>query len=531
MNELTQPTSTSFDTEETTRKTTKNTQQFQTPAGYTFIATHPIWVLDKNVSINLGKIRGILRQDIEQGFLQTLSYYARSMSSWHTRNIYEFFWGMIHKTGAKVINPPMLINYRATLGRHTEWRLGTIRGFLYKWYDLGHPGISSDIIDLLNSWTLKGNIKGDAVKRLNPTEGPLTDIELLAFNEGAARAFEQGLISITDLSISLLTSHTGRRPKQIAYIKICDLDGTKKNKKGEPMYLVNIPRAKQRGEVFRDSLKTFAITEELWVVLDAQQKLSTESIERTLGFKLHPKDRILLPLFPDLAAFEGIASADQLRPLLETDRLHRQSKAVTNTLRQVVKSARCYSERTGDLLEIAATRFRYTTGTRAAREGFGPMVIAELLDHTDIQNARVYIKNIPDHAAALDKAVANQLAPYAKAFQGTLVDREADARRSTDPNSRIRHQGEGTGTCGSYGYCGANVPIPCYSCLHFQPWLDAPHEIIHAHLLEERERIFAITGDAVVAAANDKTILAVAQVIQQCQSRREEIARPKDNNG
>ena len=91
---------------------------------------------------------------------------------------------MLRDTGAKHITPTVLINYRATLSRETEWYLGTLRGFIYKWYYLGYSGISDDVIDLLGEWTLKGNVKGDAVQRLDPTEGPLTDNELLAFNEG-----------------------------------------------------------------------------------------------------------------------------------------------------------------------------------------------------------------------------------------------------------------------------------------------------------------------------------------------------------
>lgn len=526
MTDLNQPVATGFYPADTIYPiAVYRAKQHQSRAGYWFNEDDLIWILDKNITVNVGKVRDLLDTGVEGGFIATLAHYARNLSSSHTKTISERLHCMMRDTSASKIATTMLINYRATLTRDTEWYMGTIRGFLYKWHDLGYPGISDDVIDLLNSWTLKGNIKGDAVKRLDPAQGPFTDNELLAFNEGAARAFEQDLISITDLSMALLTSHTGRRPKQIAHIKICDLDGTRKNKKDESMYLIHIPRAKQRAEVFRESFKTFAMTRELWIVLDTQRKHCIESVEHTLGHELQEPDRMLLPLFPDLAAFIEITSATQLRTLLQADRLHLESKKVTDTLRLVAASSKCHSERTGDLLKVVATRFRYTTGTRAAREGFGPMVIAELLDHTDTQNAGVYAKNIPEHAAALDKAVGHQLAPYAQAFQGVLVDDETHARHGNDSTSRIRHKGEGAGTCGTYGFCGANVPIPCYTCMHFQPWLDGPHEIIYVDLLVERERILTMTGDATVAAVNDRTVFAVAQVIQRCHARREELAR------
>ncbi|MDQ3059162.1 MAG: recombinase [Pseudomonadota bacterium] len=498
-------------------------KQHQSRAGYLFSEEDDVWILDKDNKIHTSTARQYLNKETWDAFISTLVHYARTMSAAHTRNICDRFTVMVSDTKASNITTTVLINYRATLDRDTEWYLGTIRGFLYKWHALGYPGIGDDVIDLLKGWRLKGNVKGDAVQRLDPTQGPLTDNELMAFNEGVVRGFETNLISITGLAMSLLTSHTGRRPRQIAYMKICDLDGTQKNKKGEPFYLIRIPRVKQQGEVFRDSFKAFAMTQELWVVLNAQRTQCIESVERKLGYELQEADRLMLPLFPDLKAFTKGMSVSELRELLDTDRLHLASLEITKTLRQVVLSAKCYSERTGDLLEIVATRFRYTTGTRAAREGHGTMVIAELLDHSDTQNADVYIKNIPEHAAALDKAVGLLMAPYAQAFQGVLVDREGEAQRGDDLTSRIRHKGQGTGTCGTYGFCGANVPIPCYTCRHFQPWLDGPHEIIYADLLAERGRIMEITGDGAIAAVNDRTIFAVAQVIQQCQKRHEEL--------
>jgi hypothetical protein len=309
------------------------------------------------------------------------------------------------------------------------------------------------------------------------------------------------------------------------------LDGTKVNKKGEPMFLIHIPRAKQRGEVFRDSFKTFAMTLELWTVLSAQRKAVIASIERILGYQLQEADRALLPLFPDLDEIEGIQSVQELRSLLATDNLHVKSDLVTATLKLVVNAALIISERTGDLMELVATRFRYTKGTRAAREGFGKMVIAELLDHTDIQNVDVYTQNVPEHAQALSKAMALQLAPYAQAFQGVLVDRESDAKRGGDPTSRIKFKGQNTATCGQYGFCGANAPIPCYTCNHFQPWLEGPHEEILASLLAERENVEQITGDAAMAAVNDRTIFAVVNVIQRCQVRRSELAKDGERAG
>jgi integrase len=506
-------------------KLTESIKRRQSRAGYWFDKNESKWQLDKNVTIYVGPVRDLLADEWRYGFTATLAHYAETMSSHHVSNILDRFSSMLRSTASLQIDVTILMNYRSMLTRETEWYLGAIRGFLYRWHDLGYPGVTDEVMDLLESWTLRGNIKGDAIKRLDPTQGPLTDSELSAFNEAASAAFERDQITLTELSIALLTSNTGRRPIQITHTKICDLDCTQKNRHGDTVYVINIPRAKQRGEGFRSSFKAFSMTHELWEILQAQRKLCATLVEQRLGYELAESDRLMLPVFPDLMAFNDVKSITELRKLLQTDFLHLRRSVVTETLQKVVSATECHSERTGEILDLSAVRFRYTIGTRAAREGCGKMIIAELLDHTDTQNVDVYTENVPEFAAKLDEKLGFLMAPYARAFQGIVVDREQDAKRGDDLSSRIRHNGVGAGTCGTYGYCGANVPIPCYTCMHFQPWLDGPHDKVYQDLLTDRTRLYEITKDEAVTAALDRTIVAVAQVIQRCQARREELAQ------
>lgn len=498
-------------------------KQLISKGGYLFYLDDKYWQLDKNTTVLTSAIHGLLESTIEYAYLQVLSFYATNLSAAHTENIHNYILHMLRALGGKAITVNMLVNYRALLTSEKEYYLGTIRGFLKKWHELGYRGISDDVIELLDGWTLKGNIKGDVIKRLDPVSGPLSDLELQAFNEGAIQAYENDAISLTDLALGLAISHTGRRPIQLSHLRLKDvLKGS--NKKGETIYLLNMPRAKQRATAFRGQFKQFAITHELWVILRAQAEHVARSVENIIGFELQEIDRLELPLFPDLSEFRKIKAPQQLRDSLKSDQLHIPASSVSETCKRIADEAGIHSERTGQLLNASANRFRYTTGTRAAREGFGEMVIAELLDHSDTQNAGVYIKNIPEHVEKLDQAVGYYLAPYAQAFAGVLVRSESEAKRGNDLNSRIKIDGEGIGTCGSYGFCGANVPIPCYTCMHFQPWLDGPHEIVYRELIAERERLLKLTGDKQIAVVNDRSILAVADVIHRCAIRRGALA-------
>jgi integrase len=464
-------------------------KRHQSKNGYWFEEDDSVWKLNKNVKVYVGAVQALLDSETSHGFTATLAHYARTLSAKHTANMAQGVKAILNATASSSITVTTLINFRARLTPATEYHLGAVSGFICAWHDLGYPGIDDDVVDLLESWTLRGNDKGDAIKRLDPAQGPLTDNELMAFNESATSAFEKDQISITDLSIALLTSNTGRRPIQVTHTKICDLDGTRKNKKGDPMYVINIPRAKQQGEGFRESFTAFAMSHELWAVLNAQRKICIASVEKRLGYELQEADRSKLPLFPDLDAFYHVNSLAELRQLLQTDYFHLKSETITDILQKVVSKSECHSERTGEILELTARRFRYTIGARAAREGCGKMIIAELLDHADTQNVDVYTANTPEFAAKLDEKLGFLMAPYARAFMGIVVDKEQDAKRGNDLSSRIRHNGAGAGTCGTYGYCGANAPIPCYTCTNFQPWLDGPHEKVYQDLLNDRKRV------------------------------------------
>lgn len=520
-------------------KIESNSLKRSSKGGYEFFQNSDSWRLDKDTIISLKTIRNCLKKSLVDGFLKTITFYAENYSSTHTKFIADRFRHMMINSGGSEINPDLLINYRSTLTSGTEWYLGTIRGFLKKWHELGYEGVSDEVIELLNGWTLKGNIKGDVVKRLDPHKGPLTDIELSAFNEGIIQAFEQGKITVSELAIGLIASNTGRRQIQISHLKIKDIM-TGKNLKGETMYLINVPRAKQRGATFRSEFRQFAVTKELWTILNMQVQSVIEQIKSTTGLEISDIDRLELPLFPNIYKFKyasdngSIESSlihdnfkikhewnlTELRQKLAKDELHILSSNITETVKKIARVANINSERTGKAIEITSYRFRYTMGTRAAREGFGIMVIAELLDHSDTQNANVYIENIPEYAERINQKVGHLLTPYAQAFAGVLVNSEKDAERGNDLSSRIGNNGKGVGTCGNYGFCGARVPIPCYTCIHFQAWVYGPHQRVLDELIAERNRITEITGDIAVAAVNDRTIYAVAEVIRLCETRK-----------
>lgn len=484
-----------------------------------------IWSLSREHKVNLDWTGKYLASGLNDSFRNVLAATAQKHSAAHTCNQHWQFKAFIkklcdtHDCCLSIISTSDLINYRATLEPEYEYCLGGLKGFLKRWFELGYGGIEDDVVPLLDSWRLRGNIKGRAVQTLCPKEGPLSDLEFEALHQALLSSFEADEVELEDFVLSMLFMVTGRRPAQLADVKVIDL--IQAGTKGELCsYMLNIPRRKQQGVRRREQFKPYMLTIEngrliqllinnnkhrLYKMLNIQNETSVENF----------------PLFPNWPFIKEVATSNQAdyATSITSDACHLATAVLRRRLLKTISSLQISSERTGQKLRVFPTRLRRTLATRAAREGFGELVIAELLDHTDTQNVRVYTENVPEHVDAINEAVARQLAPLAQAFAGVLVNREEEAKRGDDLSSRVRTEAGTVGTCGQFGFCGALAPIACYTCKNFQPWLHGAHEEVLGGLIAERERILEVTQDKAMAAINDRTILAVTQVVQLCESR------------
>ncbi len=484
--------------------------------GYPFDPVSAHWKLNKDVTISL-VLPSEIDKDTELGFRATLQRYAEEASARHTRNMETRFKRYLRDTGASLVTPKDLMNWRALLGQDEQWQLGGLKGFLLAWHDYGFAGISKEVVDLLQSWRIQGNEKGAAVASGCPETGPYTDLEIAALLDWANMAVANRTLAFEDYAYLLTLAMTARRPVQIAALRGKDLTQTALN--GVRQFRLNSPRAKQRGAGFRESFRSLAIIEDLFLVLQQQHRQSVIAIERGIGARLDPDLAGEIPIFINPQVVKRFSDVGDLRKTLfgsAPDRLHATTEQLASSLRRCARASTARSERTGEFIRLSATRFRHTRGTKLRREGFGPFVIAELLDHSDIQNVKVYTDNTAQEAVVINELVGPQLAPFAQACLGRLVKSERDAVRGDDPRSRVPNDHQNTlGTCGNYGFCASGYRA-CYTCYHFQPWIDGPHEEVLQDLYREKERARAAGCADVVVDANDQLILAVEHCILLC---------------
>ncbi len=487
--------------------------EFLSRDGYEVVIESDNWRLSRDVSFSLDWLSECFNADMSAAFKQVLSIYAKTCSAKHAINLNARLKSYLKFAGGQQpFSPASIISYRAHLFGE-EWKLGSIRAFIRTWVSTGYKGIPPETLPMMETWRIKGNEKGFAVQSMCPESGPFTDIEMDGIVSGIIECYSTGRLGLRDTCYAMILAMTGRRPIQITSLKIKDLVAV------EGKYYINFPRGKLRYGKWRSVFKRFYIVEDLWLLLQAQAEsvkaLFNERVAGGVSVRLVAE----LPLF---ASLDRLGPSENLAELLAGDFLHAPTSEITCAMNTVKSEVAVISERTRAITHMNPKRFRYTLGTNLAREGKGEYVIAEALDHSDTQNAGVYIRNIPAFVEQIDKAVALQLAPLAQAFRGVLVVNESAARRGGDPSSRICSSGGNVGSCGSYGFCGALAPVACYTCSHFQPWLDGPHELVLNQLISERDSVLKATRDPKIASANDRLILAVGDVVTRCKAMKSE---------
>ncbi|WP_290922314.1 site-specific integrase [Halodesulfovibrio sp.] len=479
-----------------------------TQSGVTFYPRESVWKYRdgvRNVKLDFRRIENA-SADILLGFKFALIWLAENSSPYTVGNMFS---GVQRLVGAvsddKVlleITDKHLMNYHASLGKKHEYKLGQLSGFLKQWYALSGFGIAKEAVDYLDEIKLSGNEKGVATATLDPVKGPFSLIERNALRTALDQAYADGSVATSDYLLCLIFMFFGPRPVQVAALKVCDISVIEKND-DSLVYLLRIPSAKKRQGI-RELSRQWKIGSSYIGQLLYQY---AQEIRNNFDGKL--KDLEQAPLFP--SEKKGDISSGLLA-------YHRTANSIGSVPKRVWKKLNVRSERTGSFIHATPSRFRDTVGTVAASEGWGEFVIAELLDHADTQNVGNYVGNSPEIIKSIDKKMAMKLAPLAQAFAGNLAKKE-DLQGNSDIQHVIAPQYtkdfSSVGKCGQYSHCSFSVPLGCYTCKLFTAWLDGPHEQILDELIAERKRLGEVNNR--VASVNDITILAIADVVEQCE--------------
>jgi integrase len=393
-----------------------------------------------------------------------------------------------------------MLNFISTYSRK-EGIDSQLSALITRWNELCLPGIAAEATEILASKRKKGNRKGQAVLTLDPVEGPFTDFEVQQLTQALNLAYADERIEPVFYFLTWLAMLTGQRISQYCALKVGDL--AVKDQNGVQSFEISIPKAKQSGQAVRDQ----------FLIRPLLRQFGEEFYKYAMTVEAqYPELGTNAPMFPT----DVVSEVTQLDTGFEG---HWTPSALAKAFRTAFEFIAPISARTSEPMHMAIGRFRDTLGTRAAQEGFGELVIAEILGHVDTQNVKCYVAVIPEIAERLDKNLAKDLAPIANAFVGKILSKPSDATRFDDPSSQIvdyKNSGRQVGACGTTYNCQFHAPIACYTCPKFEAWLDAPHEALYEQLQAERAMILEVSGER-LAAINDLTMVAIRNVMDECE--------------
>ncbi|EAQ8726904.1 site-specific integrase, partial [Salmonella enterica] len=143
--------------------------------------------------------------------------------------------------------------------------------------------------------------------------------------------------------------------------------------------------------------------------------------------------------------------------IMTTDFLHMKNSFISNRLNNLTTKFNIGSSSNNGPIRINARRFRYTLGTRLAKEGASVEVIAKALDHKSINSSGIYVKNCPDNVHDIDKMLNPLFEPLSKIFLG-----EEQSKNKKLFTEYILN---------SFGFFNdKNDQIECFTCKNFRAW-------------------------------------------------------------
>ncbi|WP_354690153.1 site-specific integrase [Phytobacter sp. RSE-02] len=364
-----------------------------------------VFFLNKLVKTDITRLLSGIDSDLQEGMIETLSYYAENFSTNYTKNIFQSLVYLSKNLKCKKVTAEFVWALLGIVNERNHFHFINLKSFFVKWYELGLFGVDEKAYSLLIQIRRKGKPAGEVVASMDPVKGPFTDTELQNISKMAKIAMEKGTFDKQYYLIIQLLITIGRRITQVLKLRAKDLyehNGIK--------YL-NIPRMKQRGHS-KELYRKMEVGNDLWNQLANLKEENIGLIKDKEFTNDISSDYANTPLFICKKNLIAIDSLDSICDMAFN------KATVTNSLKKFVIDNNVISERTNDFIKINPNRFRYTFATKLAYMGLSVEEIAEALDHSSINCVRIYVKNLPDHVEIIDKAVTPYLIDIADVFMG-----------------------------------------------------------------------------------------------------------------
>lgn len=502
-------------------------QQAFTLNGQTYDPREDHWVLINGIDrryLHFDLFRECFSEElfnsIKQYFIWQVKNYTVALAQMYYLGLKDFVL-TIYPGGKNVTNISVseVISYCAKEKSDTYKR--NVKYICCNLYKLGLPGIVNKDYVAINQIYIKPPRQGVAVNTCDPKKGPFTESEFQLLCDAIHDSYLSDVIDNNSYLLCLLLANLGQRPRQMAWLKACDLI-TEFGEGGSIRYFINMPMDKQGHVEPRTEFRKLQLHSEFAELL--QERINNIKQEY---LNLGLEENFDLDQLPLLPKWEN-NTCENLKYHIKSSQLwYKVSKGLPKSIGKIL-------DRCGEEISLTPRRFRFTRGTNLMLNGATQDSIAYNMCHSSRQSAKPYIEFGAKHAEIIDKVIAPFHEPVINAFKGKVFERTniVGTQQTYIPVGAAKRFDE-AGFCVKPSGCAvylpdstepeaflARVPFACYRCLSFNAWNDI--EIHQEHLeilIQERDmalKAFNKNGPAKqpgMAMALDPTIVAVESVI------------------
>lgn len=499
--------------------------------GEFFTPSEPMWWPDRSARCSINWQAGINSVSPNwQPWLHAALAYRMTEVSQGTIGLTTSILSRAAQAGLDPLNEFHLIDLRE---RFTTGEFSTLIGFIRFWQECEslEQRPSQVLIDAYDALPKKKRIKNDVILRLDPEQGPFTQVEQNALYQWAHEQFCHGHLDIERYLYLRLAMIYGQRGAQLRMMVFDDFIQVEKG------YQIRLFRAKQRGEDtgWRVKSETFNLDEDLYNIVQVYRSIILFQLKQEYPGRANWDKAIKhVPLFRRKTVYKDNTSKTSVivdlsnQHLLEYSpqaKFHVAGGVIRYWLFQMENMPGFpISPRTHQPIKISrGHRFRHTLGTDLSNSGLDEWAIASALMHANTRTVRKYRAVSAELMKLIDEKMNDHLALVVRAFTGTIVADRASAKNS----DLVDRQIEDLAVCGADSACHLDAPFTCYGCSKFQPLLNADHSAALERL--ERRREQTIATDKTTGVLWDRAILACRMIILDCKELRKSYKKG-DNN-
>tara|TARA_A100001391_G_scaffold197455_1_gene177593 strand:+ start:1460 stop:3046 length:1587 start_codon:yes stop_codon:yes gene_type:complete len=488
--------------------------------GELFTPSEPMWWPDRTArsSINWQAAIACVPSDWQRWLHAALAYRMSEVSQGTT----GFVTSTLSRAAIEELDPLNEDNLIDLRERFTMGEFYALTSFMRFWQECEslEQRPSQALIDAYDALPKKKRPRDDVILRLDPEQGPFTQVEQNTLHQWVHEQFCHGNLDPERYLYLRLAMIYGQRGAQLRMMVFYDFI------KDDRGYQVRFFRAKQKGDNagWRVKPETFNLDEDLYNIVQAYRSIILARLKqeypgradwdkaidhvplfrRKMGYKKNNRKPSVIIDLPEQKALEQSPQA----------KFHVAGGVVRYWLFQIENMPDFpISSRTHQPLKISrGHRFRHTLGTDLSNAGLDEWAIASALMHSGTRTVRKYRAVSAELMRLIDEKMSNHLALVVKAFTGTIVMDRSSAKNG----DRVDRQIEDLAVCGADTVCHLDAPFTCYGCSKFQPLLDADHSAILERL--ERRRAQIIATDKTTGLLWDRAILACRKVILDCKA-------------